>query len=79
MTIMNRLPDIIVLDFCIWLSKNVKGNNGNSKSSSLLIDALSREKLTSYAKQYLLEHHCDYRYKRFSVRALTEGFISSEE
>ncbi len=78
---MNRLPDIVVLDFCIWLSENVRGNNDNCKNSSLLIDALSREKLTSYAKQYLTDHHYDYRYKhkRFPVRALAEGFISSEE
>ena len=78
---MERLPDIIVLDFCIWLSENVRGNNENSKSSSLLIDVLSREELTSYAKQYLTDHHYDYRYKhkRFPVRALAEGFISSSD
>ena len=69
---MNRLPDMIVLDFCIWLNEKISSSNSNRAS---LIDALSSDRLSSYAETFLSE----YRYKSNPLRSLVIGFLESEE
>lgn len=76
---MERLPDIIVLDFCIWLSERVKYSNRNNNESELLIDALAPEQLSLYADLYLRRRYYDHGDYCFSVRSIVEGFLSSEE
>ena len=73
---MNRLPDIIVLDFCIWLSEKVKSNGNNGE---LLIDALSQDHLISYAKLFLRQRRFDVEKHNFPIRSIFEGFLSSNE
>lgn len=69
---MNRLPDIVVLDFCIWLSENVKRHKYDDTS---LLDDLSVDRLTPYASDFLMERRHDMP----PFRAIASGFLSSEE
>ena len=64
---MNRLPDIIVLDFCIWLSEKVKSNGNNGE---LLIDALSQDHLISYAELFLRQRRFDVENHNFPIRSI---------
>lgn len=74
---MNRLPDIVVLDFCIWLSEHTKPNNSTNGMSFL--DALSDDQLSSYAQSYLRQRRFDNKHGNFPFRSMIEGFLSSEE
>ena len=74
---MNRLPDIIVLDFCIWLSEHKECNNSSNGMSFL--DALSDDQLSSYAQSYLRHRRFDNEHGKLPFRTMIEGFLSSEE
>lgn len=74
---MNRLPDIIVLDFCIWLSKKVQYIHPNN--STYVLDALSIDRLSSYAEDFLHERRQECHHGDYPLRSIVEGFLASEE
>ena len=51
---MNSLPDIIVLDFCEWLSQQLKNNSDRPTTLDIIIGSgNNQQRLKEYAQEYL--------------------------